>query len=53
MNLIENPISDEQMLNIINSTISKVEEEEEKIKKQEEFEDIKERKKYEERGIKD
>lgn len=53
MNLIENPIPDEQMVNLLNSAVSKAEEEEKKIKEQEEFENLKEKKKYEERWIKD
>ena len=52
-NLISNPIPEEQMKDMINSTVSAVEEEDKKIKQQEEFEELQERKKYEESGIKD
>lgn len=53
VNFIDNPVADVQMMNIINSAILEAEEEDKKIKEQEEIETIKERKKYEERWIKD
>lgn len=53
VNLINNPIPEEQMTNMINSTVLEVEGEERKIKEAEELENYKERKKYEEKWIKD
>lgn len=53
VNFIDNPVADDQMLNMINSAILEAEEEDKRIKQQEESEIIKEKKKYEERWIKD
>jgi FixJ family two-component response regulator len=49
INFIDNPIADDQMLKMINSAISVVEEEDKKIKQQEEIEEYKEKQKYQER----
>ena len=53
INFIDNPIADDQMLKMINSAISVVEEEDKKIKQQEEIEEYKEKQKYQERWIDD
>ena len=53
VNYIDNPIADDQMLNMINSAVLEAEEEDRKIKQQEEYEKLKEKKKYEEKWIKD
>ena len=53
VNFIDNPVTDDQMLNMINSAILDVEEKDKKIKQQEEFEEFQEKKKYEEKWIED
>ena len=53
INFVVNPIPEDQMKDMINSTLSKIKEEDEKIKKEKELEELKEQKKYEETGIKD
>ena len=53
MNFIDNPISEEQVKTMLDSTVLAAEEEDKKIKQQEEFEELKEKKKYEESWIKD
>lgn len=53
VNFLDNPIPEDQMKDMISSTVLSVEEEDKKIKQQEEFEELQERKKYEESSIKD
>ena len=53
VNFLDNPIPEDQMKDMINSTVLSIEEEDKKIKQQEEFEELQERKKYEESSIKD
>lgn len=53
INFIDNPITEDQIKNMLDSTFLAVEEEDKKVKEQEEFEELKERKKYEESSIKD
>jgi hypothetical protein len=50
---VENPIPDDKMKEMIDSTLSRIKEEEEKIKREKELEELNEQKKYEETGIKD
>lgn len=53
INFVENPIPEEQMRGMINSTLARIKEENEKIKREKELEELNEQKKYEETGIKD
>lgn len=53
INFVDNPLPEDQVKDIINTAISKSEEEDKKNKEQEEFEKLKEKKKYEESWIKD
>ena len=53
INFVENPIPDDKMKEMIDSTLSRIKEEEEKIKREKELEELNEQKKYEETGIKD
>lgn len=53
INFVDNPIPEEQVKDIINTAISKVREEDKKVKEQAELEEQKEKKKYEESWIKD
>ena len=52
-NFIDNPIADNQMIDMINSATLTVEEEDKKAKQQEELEEFQEKKKYEEKWIED
>lgn len=53
INFLDNPLPEEQVNDIINTAISKVKEDDKKIKEQAEMEELKEKKKYEESGIED
>lgn len=53
MNLIENPIPEDQMKELLHSTLVKIQEEDEKVKELKELEELNEQKKYEESWIKD
>ena len=53
VNFVDNPIPEDQMKDIIDSTLSVIKEEDEKIKKDKELEELKEQQKYEETWIKD
>ena len=53
INFVENPIPDEQMKEMINSTLARIKEENEKVKREKELEELNEQKKYEETWIKD
>ena len=53
INFVNNPIPEEQVKDIIKTALSKVKEEDKKIKEQAEIEEQKEKKKYEESWIKD
>lgn len=53
INSLNNPVSENQMKDMINSTVLAAEEEDKKFKQREEIEEKKERKKYEESSIKD
>ena len=53
INFVDKPIPEDQVKDIINTAISKVKEEDKKIKEQAEIEELKEKKKYEEAWIKE
>ena len=53
INFIDKPVADDQMINMINSAILKIEDEDKKVRQQEEFEEFQEKKKYEEKWIED
>ena len=52
VNFVSNPVPEEQMKDMLNSTIAKINEENERIKKEAEEAELKEQKKYEESWIK-
>ena len=53
INFIKNPISEDDVKKIIDSTLIKINEENKKFQEQQKLEEVKERKKYEESSIKD
>ena len=53
INFIKNPVSEDDVKKIIDSTLIKINEENKKFQEQQKLEEVKERKKYEESSIKD
>ncbi len=53
VNFVNNPIPEDQMKNLIDSTLAKIKEEDEKLKREKELAEMEEQKKYEETWIKD
>lgn len=53
INFVDNPIPEDQMKSMIDSTLMKIKEEDEKVKKEKELAELEEQKKYEETWIKD